>query len=195
MVFTHPCIDGKKGAQYCCPDTTLAKPCRAESFMVWRRSRVVTWHGVLALKPFIDHHQEGEQVSGSPKSYIDISINIFDYFAIQSIPEKARSASTKCFLDLTLDIWSKKNSPTRNPMEARKAMTATVLGSWQAASEWLMMQYSWPSMSGCHAWLLIIANISTDSSWNSQCHLNFWQYLFYPIRPLSSWQRILDVDF
>ena len=29
-----------------------------------------------------------------------------------------------------------------------------------------MMQYSWPSMLGCHAWLLIIANISTDSSCN-----------------------------
>ena len=32
--------------------------------------------------------------------------------------------------------------------------------------ELLMMQYSWPSMLGCHAWLLIIANISTDSSCN-----------------------------
>ena len=29
--------------------------------------------------------------------------------------ENAKSASTKCFLDLTLDIWSKKNSPTRKP--------------------------------------------------------------------------------
>ena len=31
------------------------------------------------------------------------------------LPENAKSASTKCFLDLTLDICSKKYSPTRNP--------------------------------------------------------------------------------
>ena len=52
-----------------------------------------------------------------------------------------------------------------------------------------MMQYSWPSMLGCHAWLLIIANISTDSSCNDMVISSQDKYYLRVLRPNN-----LDMD-
>lgn len=39
------------------------------------------------------------------------------------VPEKPRSAKTKCFLVFTEDICSNRYSPAKNPMLAKKAIT------------------------------------------------------------------------
>lgn len=53
-------------------------------------------------------------------------------------------------------------------MEARKAMMATMFGSWQAVGELLMMQVSVSvsvfSASTCQAWLEIQPNTITEKS-------------------------------
>ena len=54
-------------------------------------------------------------------------------------------------------------------MEARKAMMATMFGSWQAVGELLMMQVSVSvssvfSASTCQAWLEIQPNTITENS-------------------------------
>ena len=97
-----------------------------------------------------------KRISGKPLSRnlqtIPVKINHRLLLGIFYILENDKSARTKCFLDLTLDIWSKKNSPTRkprnrqpkliktktfnssSPIDARKAITATTLENWHAES-------------------------------------------------------------
>ena len=70
-----------------------------------------------------------KRISGKPLSRnlqtIPVKINHRLLLWIFYILENDKSARTKCFLDLTLDIWSKKNSPTRKPRNRQPNLIKT----------------------------------------------------------------------
>ena len=89
-----------------------------------------------------------------------------------ALPENEKSARTKCFLDLTLDIWSKKNSPTRNP--GNSFCTSNISDEsdadlWMPGRRW--QQQHWETDKQCLniRMFLMIADII-------RVHLNHWWY-------------------